>query len=90
MSALLAQVLTEDAVEITIETVIHYRVEDPILAVTSIDDADHSTRHVCAAILRSALSKASLSHIIAEREAIRAQVSSTVTVQVRLCWKIIC
>ncbi|VUZ46514.1 unnamed protein product, partial [Hymenolepis diminuta] len=50
--------------------VVYYRIYNPIVAVTNVEDADRSTRLLAATTLRNVLGTKSLSEILSEREAI--------------------
>lgn len=48
--------MTRDAVPLTVEAVVYYRIANAVAAVTAIEDVEHSTRALCVATLRNSLS----------------------------------
>lgn len=72
------QVLTKDSVTVAVDAVVYYRIYNPIVAVTNVEDADRSTRLLAATTLRNVLGTKSLSEILSERESI------STSMQVRL------
>uniref|UniRef100_A0A5K3FS08 PHB domain-containing protein n=1 Tax=Mesocestoides corti TaxID=53468 RepID=A0A5K3FS08_MESCO len=64
------EVLTKDSVTVAVDAVVYYRIYNPIVAVTNVEDADRSTRLLAATTLRNVLGTKSLSEILSEREAI--------------------
>lgn len=54
-----------------LETVLYYRVTNPVSAVTNIEDADHHTQYICAAVLRNSLSGATLHQLLTERDMLK-------------------
>ncbi|CDS37265.1 MEChanosensory abnormality family member [Echinococcus multilocularis] len=64
------EVLTKDSVTVAVDAVVYYRIYNPIVAVTNVEDADRSTRLLAATTLRNVLGTKSLSEILSERESI--------------------
>ncbi|VDK73726.1 unnamed protein product [Dibothriocephalus latus] len=64
------EVLTKDSVTVAVDAVVYYRIYNPVVAVTNVEDADRSTRLLAATTLRNVLGTRSLSEILAERESI--------------------
>ena len=69
---MILQVLTKDSVTVAVDAVVYYRIYNPIVAVTNVEDADRSTRLLAATTLRNVLGTKSLSEILSERESISA------------------
>uniref|UniRef100_A0A1I8IG44 PHB domain-containing protein n=1 Tax=Macrostomum lignano TaxID=282301 RepID=A0A1I8IG44_9PLAT len=64
------QVLTKDSVTVAVDAVVYYRIYNPVIAVTNVEDADRSTRLLAATTLRNVLGTKNLSEILSERESI--------------------
>ncbi|PAA88047.1 hypothetical protein BOX15_Mlig017186g1 [Macrostomum lignano] len=63
-------VLTKDSVTVAVDAVVYYRIYNPVIAVTNVEDADRSTRLLAATTLRNVLGTKNLSEILSERESI--------------------
>ncbi|KAM7542394.1 hypothetical protein Aperf_G00000012862 [Anoplocephala perfoliata] len=63
-------VLTKDSVTVAVDAVVYYRIYNPIVAITNVEDADRSTRLLAATTLRNVLGTKNLSEILSEREVI--------------------
>ncbi|KAL3317486.1 hypothetical protein Ciccas_003851, partial [Cichlidogyrus casuarinus] len=63
-------VLTKDSVTVAVDAVVYYRIHNPVVAVTNVEDADRSTRLLAATTLRNVLGTKNLSEILSERESI--------------------
>ncbi|KAL7054450.1 hypothetical protein AAHC03_026031 [Spirometra sp. Aus1] len=70
------EVLTKDSVTVAVDAVVYYRIYNPVVAVTNVEDADRSTRLLAATTLRNVLGTRSLSEILAERESISGSMQS--------------
>lgn len=55
---------------VAVDAVVYYRIYNPIVSVTNVEDADRSTRLLAATTLRNVLGTRSLSQILSERELI--------------------
>uniref|UniRef100_A0A1I8GSY7 PHB domain-containing protein n=1 Tax=Macrostomum lignano TaxID=282301 RepID=A0A1I8GSY7_9PLAT len=64
------EVLTKDSVTVAVDAVVYYRIYNPVIAVTNVEDADRSTRLLAATTLRNVLGTKNLSEILSERESI--------------------
>ncbi len=53
-----------------VDAVVYYRIYNPVVAITNVEDADRSTRLLAATTLRNVLGTKSLSEILSERESI--------------------
>ncbi|KAG9338307.1 hypothetical protein JZ751_025978 [Albula glossodonta] len=66
----LQEVLTKDSVTVSVEGVVYYRVNDVILAVGNIINADTATRQLAQTTLRNVLGTKNLSEILSDRDQI--------------------
>lgn len=66
----LLQVLTKDSVTVAVDAVVYYRIYNPVVAITNVEDADRSTRLLAATTLRNVLGTKNLAEILSERESI--------------------
>lgn len=64
------QVLTKDSVTVSVDGVVYYRVQNAILAVANITNADAATRLLAQTTLRNVLGTKSLAEILSDREEI--------------------
>ncbi|XP_067941176.1 band 7 protein AGAP004871-like [Watersipora subatra] len=64
------EILTKDSVTIAVDAVVYYRVFNPVVAVTNVEDANSSTRLLAQSSLRNVLGTQSLSDILVKREEI--------------------
>lgn len=71
------EILTRDSVTVAVDAVVYYRILDPTVAVTNIENFSHSTRLLAATTLRNVLGTKSLADLLAERESISQQMQST-------------
>ena len=67
------QVMTRDAVPLTVEAVVYYRIANVIAAVTAIEDVEHSKRSLCVATLRNALSALSFKECVCQQQSLVRQ-----------------
>ena len=49
------QILTKDAVTVAVDAVVYYRVRNPTVAITNVEDANRSTRLLAQTTLRNVL-----------------------------------
>lgn len=66
----LAQVLTKDSVTVSVDGVVYYQVQNAILAVANINNADAATRLLAQTTLRNVLGTKNLAEILSDREEI--------------------
>ncbi|KAM3171491.1 Mechanosensory protein 2, partial [Hymenolepis weldensis] len=66
----LSFVLTKDSVTVAVDAVVYYRIYNPVVAITNVEDADRSTRLLAATTLRNVLGTKNLSDILSERDSI--------------------
>ncbi|CAJ0583721.1 unnamed protein product, partial [Mesorhabditis spiculigera] len=71
------EILSKDSVTVSVEAVIYFRVCNPVVSVTNVNDAIFSTKLLAQTTLRNVLGTKTLSEILAERDAI-----ATITEQV--------
>nr|QQY02598.1 mechanosensory protein 2 [Cryptocotyle lingua] len=64
------EVLTKDSVTVAVDAVVYYRIYNPVVAITNVEDADRSTRLLAATTLRNVLGTRNLAEILSERESI--------------------
>ena len=64
------EILTKDSVTITVDAVIYFRIFNPIVSVTNVENAQYSTRLLAATTLRNILGTKTLQEILQEREII--------------------
>lgn len=65
-----AQVLTKDSVTVSVDGVVYYQVQNAILAVANINNADAATRLLAQTTLRNVLGTKNLAEILSDREEI--------------------
>ncbi|CAJ0955379.1 unnamed protein product, partial [Mesorhabditis belari] len=71
------EILSKDSVTVSVEAVIYFRVCNPVVSVTNVNDAIFSTKLLAQTTLRNVLGTKTLSEILSERDAI-----ATITEQV--------
>lgn len=76
-SASCSQVLTKDSVTVSVDGVVYYRVQNAILAVVNITNADAATRLLAQTTLRKALGTKNLSEILSDCEEIARSIQVT-------------
>jgi len=64
------EVLTKDSVTINVDAVVYYRVNDPVLSVYKVENAQYSTRLLAQTCLRNQLGSFTLAGVLSERETI--------------------
>ena len=68
----LSQILSKDSVTVAVDAVIYYRVYNPTMAITNVEDVHRSTRLLAQTTLRNILGMKNLSEILSDREHISA------------------
>ncbi|XP_067941145.1 band 7 protein AGAP004871-like [Watersipora subatra] len=71
------EILTKDSVTVSVDAVIYFRIQNPILSVTAVTNAHMSTQLLAQTTLRNFLGIRSLGEILSEREAIANELEST-------------
>ncbi|XP_012685611.1 erythrocyte band 7 integral membrane protein [Clupea harengus] len=64
------EVLTKDSVTVSVDGVVYYRVQNPLLAVANVTNADAATRLLAQTTLRNVLGTKNLAQILSDREEI--------------------
>ncbi|MFH4974078.1 hypothetical protein AB6A40_000787 [Gnathostoma spinigerum] len=62
------EILSKDSVTVTVEAVIYFRVSDPVISVTNVNDAQFSTKLLAQTTLRNVLGTHTLSEMLSERD----------------------
>merc|ERR1711997_263650 len=64
------EVLSRDSVTVTVDAVVYYRVSNPTICISNVENFSHSTRLLAATTLRNVLGTKNLAEILSERETI--------------------
>lgn len=64
------EILSRDSVTVSVEAVIYFRVSNPVISVTNVNDAQFSTRLLAQTTLRNVLGTKTLSEMLSERDSI--------------------
>ena len=64
------EILTKDLVTIAVDAVVYYRIYEPTISVTNVENSGSSTRLLAATTLRTVLGQYTLSDVLAQRETI--------------------
>jgi len=70
--------VTKDNVTVTVDAVVYFRVFEPIMAVTKVEDYQHATNLMAQTTLRDVLGQATLDEILAKRDELGKRVSAIV------------
>ncbi len=62
------QILTKDSVTVAVDAVVYYRINNPMLSVTNVEDASRSTRLLSQTTLRNILGTKTLAEVLSDRE----------------------
>ena len=62
------QILTKDSVTVSVDAVVYYRIQNPMMSVINIEDAPKSTRFLAQTTLRNLLGTKTLSEILTDRD----------------------
>ncbi|CAF1482053.1 unnamed protein product [Rotaria sordida] len=79
------QILTKDSVTVAVDAVVYFRVFDPVISITNVEDAPKSTQLLAATSLRNVLGTKSLQEILSDRESI-AQTMQAALDEGTECW----
>lgn len=71
------EILTRDSVTVAVDAVVYYRVQNPIIAVSNVENFSASTRLLAATTLRNVLGMKNLSEILSDRENISHSMQSS-------------
>ncbi|TKR58455.1 hypothetical protein L596_029897 [Steinernema carpocapsae] len=64
------EILSRDSVTVTVEAVIYFKIANPVISVTNVNDAQFSTRLLAQTTLRNVLGTKTLSEVLVERDII--------------------
>lgn len=64
------EILSRDSVTVTVEAVIYFRVSNPVISVTNVNDPQFSTKLLAQTTLRNVLGTRTLSEMLSERDSI--------------------
>lgn len=64
------QVLSKDSVTVTVDAVVYYRIQDPVMSVNNVANAHHSTKLLAQTTLRNVLGQKSLQEMLTDRDSI--------------------
>ncbi len=70
--------VTKDNVTVTVDAVIYFRVFDPLMAVTKVEDYYHATNLIAQTTLRDVLGQAELDEILTKRDELGKRISTIV------------
>ena len=84
------QILTKDSVTVTVDAVVYFRVNDPLIAINNSVNYEGATRLLAKTTLRNVLGAHSLSEILSEKEAISGQMRVSPIVCVCVCVSVLC
>ncbi|XP_072015795.1 stomatin-4-like isoform X2 [Amphiura filiformis] len=70
------EVLSKDSVTVAVDAVVYYRVHNPTISITNVEDAQRSTRLLAATTLRNVLGTKTLGEMLTDRECISNQMQS--------------
>lgn len=71
------EILSKDSVTVAVDAVVYYRVFNPTISITNVENYQRSTRLLAATTLRNVLGTKTLQDILADRETISSQMQST-------------
>ena len=71
-------IITKDNVTLKVSAVVYYKVTNPILAVTGVEDYDYATSQKAQTTLRSILGEVSLDQILSDREALNKRLRENI------------
>lgn len=69
--AVMFQILTKDAVTVSVDAVVFFRICDAIASVTNIENVRHSTQLLAQTTLRNILGTKTLAEVLGQREQIK-------------------
>lgn len=67
------QVLTKDSVTIMVDAVVYYRIFNPTVSITKVENANQATQMIAQTTLRNMLGTKSLADILKDREEMSEQ-----------------
>ena len=66
------EILSRDSVTVTVDAVVYFRINQPVMSVTNVSDATHSTKLLAQTTLRNVLGMRTLAEMLSDRESIAA------------------
>ena len=76
VSAVLSKILSKDSVTVSVDAVVYYRINNPTISITNVENAANSTRLLAATTLRNVLGTKTLGEILTDREHISSTMLS--------------
>ncbi|XP_038063810.1 band 7 protein AGAP004871-like [Patiria miniata] len=70
------EILSKDSVTVAVDAVVYYRVHNPTISITNVEDAQRSTRLLAATTLRNVLGTKTLGEMLIDRDIISSQMQS--------------
>ena len=67
------QILTKDSVAVTVDAVVYWRISNPMIAVTNVENYSRSTQLLAQTTLRNMLGTRTLSEVLSERNTVSEQ-----------------
>lgn len=64
------EILTKDSVTVAVDAVVYYRISNPTMSVTNVEDASKSTKLLAATTLRNVLGTKTLGEVLSDRDEI--------------------
>ncbi|XP_006811351.1 band 7 protein AGAP004871-like [Saccoglossus kowalevskii] len=70
------EILSRDSVTVAVDAVVYYRITNPTISITNVEDAQRSTRLLAQTTLRNVLGTKTLQELLADRESVSFQMQS--------------
>jgi len=74
------EILTKDSVTVTVDAVVYWRISNPMISVTNVENASRSTQLLAQTTLRNCMGTKTLSEILSDRENISYQMQTVIDV----------
>jgi len=74
------EILTKDSVTVTVDAVVYWRISNPMISVTNVENASRSTQLLAQTTLRNCLGTKTLGEILSERENISFQMQTVIDI----------
>ena len=68
--------LSKDSVTVTVDAVVYFRISNPTISITNVENANKSTRLLAATTLRNVLGTKTLAEMLTDREVVSQQMQS--------------
>jgi len=72
------EILTKDSVTVTVDAVVYWRISNPMISVTNVENASRSTQLLAQTTLRNTMGTRTLSEILSDRENISMQMQGVI------------